>query len=142
MESKIEQKTFKRKPLSLTHCIFYESWPNDSEQRNYTLHKCKNDKNTGGQIGDPWGDNDNPHDARTYSGWHKNEGMKYRCWGRPEEIAECEMALSRTKPEVECARFEREQAHPTKALVLKEELRERVYETDGLCLVCQNCLEK
>jgi hypothetical protein len=139
MDSKTEQKTFKRKPLSLAHCIFYKTWWNDPEQRNYTLEECKNEENTGGQIGHPWG-NDS-HNERTYSTWHENKGMKYRCFGDFEKIANCEMALTETKPEVECERFETEKAHPSKALVLKEELRKRFYETDGLCLICQNCLE-
>lgn len=139
MKSETEQKICKRKPASSASCVFYEHWWNDPEQRNYVLEKCSNEKNTGGRNGGPH--NDYSHDERTYSCWHKNEGMKYRCWEKSEKIMQCEMALCKTKPEVVCEKFVKEQANPTKALVLKEEIRERFYEADGLCAICRNCFE-
>lgn len=136
----METKTFERKPASFAYCAFYERWWNDPEQRNYTLESCNNKENTGGCTSkDRYIDR---HSDRTYSCWHKNEGMKYRCWGDSEKVMECEMALVRTEPEVKCEKFVEEQAHPKQALVLKEEIRERFYEADGLCAICQNCFEE
>ena len=139
LTDKITPKEFERKPLPLAICIFDDSWWNDPEQRNYTLHKCNNPKNTGGKSGEPWqGD---LHGEHTYSSWHENEGMKYRCGSNPEKIAKCPMALAKTEPKVKCERFVEEKAHPSKALVLKPELREKYYQTDGVCLSCQKCID-
>jgi len=133
-----EQKTFERKPISLALCRHYDYWWNDPEQRNYTLHQCRNKENTGGITGSV---NLEFHGTRTYSVWHENKGMKYRCWGKSEKKLECELAVAKTQPEVPCQRFVSEEAHPKEALVLKEEIRERFYETDTLCAMCQNCFE-
>ncbi|HTY43757.1 MAG TPA: hypothetical protein VMC80_00755 [Patescibacteria group bacterium] len=81
---------------SLATCIFDESYWNDQEQRNYRLYRCNNPENTGG-TGSHCGDDGRLlkhefHDSRTYSCWYKNKGMRYRCFGEPEEIAKCPMA--------------------------------------------------
>jgi hypothetical protein len=139
MKIETEQKIFERKPSSLASCVFYEHWWNDPEQRNYILEQCNNKKNTGGCSCAPFGEFS--HGERTYSCWHKNEGMKYRCWGDSEKVMKCPMALCKTEPEVACEKFVEEQAHPKKAVVLKEEIREMFYQADGLCAICRNCFE-
>ena len=127
-----------RKPLPYASCIFADEWWNDSEQCNYHLHKCNNPENTGGKSNFILG---KIYDKNEYSCHHKNEEMKYRCWGMSEKIAECSMALSQTQPEVDCEMFTEEEASPSIALVSKEELKEKFYQPNGLCLSCQNCLE-
>ena len=134
----IQQETPNRKPLPFATCIFASRWWNDSEQRNYLLYECENPENTGGKISYK---EDPTHGSRTYSCWHKNEGMTYRCWSKSKKIAECSMALAKTKPEVNCERFIEEEAHPLIALISKKGLREEFYQSDGLCLICQNCIE-
>lgn len=84
-----QEKTIK-KSLLVVNCVFDEYWWNDPEQRNYFLHRCGNPKNTGGEVGYAWGED--YHDERTYSCWHKNEGMKYRCWSDSGKIAKCPFA--------------------------------------------------
>lgn len=130
-----------RKPLPTAWCNFATSWWNDPEQRNYFLYECNNPENVGGERDSPFSDYEDFHGPRTYSCWHKNEGMKYRCWSESKKIAECPMALTNTKPEVECERFEPEKAHPLKALVTKEELRKKFYAPNYFCITCSNCLE-
>jgi len=85
--------------------------------------------------------NRNRHDSQTYSCWHKNESMRYRCWGNHRKILECLMALTKSMPEVDCELFMPEEIHPSEALVTKQELKERFYQPNGYCLVCQNCVD-
>ena len=138
VDSITQQEISSRKPLSFASCIFADSWWNDSEQRNYILYECGNPENVGGKLNYSL---NNSHGERTYSHWHKNEGMTYRCWSEPEKIAECPLALTKTEPEVDCRRFIKEEAHPSEALVTKKGLREKFYQPDALCLSCQNCIE-
>ena len=78
---------------SLATCVFSSSRWNDFEQKNYTLYFCSNPENTGGKERNPFPlDSGDSHSPRTYSCWHKNEGMKHRCWEKSEKIAECPMA--------------------------------------------------
>jgi len=67
--------------------------------------------------------------------------MKYRCGSKSEKIEGCPIAVAKTKPEVDCERFIEEEAHPSFALITKEGIRKEFYQTDALCVSCENCLE-
>lgn len=144
MEEVETEKTFKRKELKNTICKFFESWWNDPQDRNYTINECNNPKNTGGKGTDFLNRGQN-HSSQQYSCWHKNPGMQNRCWGNPKKMNECEMALTNLQPEVKCEIFkeyyQNQTAHPSEALVTKEEIREILCNTRNNCLSCQNCLE-
>jgi len=70
-------------------CEFEENWWNDPEQRNYLLYECHNPKNAGGRASTFEDGLSNYHSSRTYSCWHKNEGMTYRCFGDSKKITNC-----------------------------------------------------
>jgi len=140
MKDAVKPAEFERKSSDSAVCQFYEDYWNDAEQRNYTIHVCAHPGNRGERssiavISEL-------HDDNEYSCWHKNPKMPYRCWGEGEKIAKCPMALTETRPEVECSMFVSEEAHPTKARVTKEEIREKFYQPIGICMSCQNCIEK
>lgn len=124
--------------LNFMRCIFADSYVNDPEQRNYFLYKCKNPENEGGETSARMEDF---HDARTYSCWYKNEGMRYGCWSKPSKIINCPMALAYTEPEINCEKFKKEKTSPLKALITKEGLKEQFYQPDELCISCENCLD-
>jgi len=136
MKDIIKSKQFKRKPLESLNCDFYDYHWNDSEQRNYIIKVCNNDKNEGESenIADYF------HSSHEYSDHYKNTKMPYRCWDEDNKIAKCPMALTDTEPEVECSLFVPEKARPTKALVTKEEIKERFYQPTGICMACKNCI--
>lgn len=137
--NKSQQEEPNAKSLNIASCIYVEDWWNDPEQRNYILYECRNPENVGGERGDPF--SDNPHGLRTYSCWHKNESMTYRCWSDSKKIAQCPIAIAKTEPEVSCERFKKGEAHPSVALITKKGLREKFHQPDALCLTCENCIK-
>jgi hypothetical protein len=74
-------------------CEFYASGWNDQEQKNYRIYECTNKKNIGGNAGFDGDDGkrllDVFYTSRMYSCWRKNEGMTFRCFGKPEKMKEC-----------------------------------------------------
>ncbi|MGD9276869.1 MAG: hypothetical protein PVJ67_06890 [Candidatus Pacearchaeota archaeon] len=52
------------------------------------------------------------------------------------------MALTQSVPEVDCSVFDSEEVHPTKALISKEDLRDKFYQANAVCISCRNCLEE
>jgi hypothetical protein len=139
MDSAIKPVEFERKSRSLIGCKFHDWYWNDAEQRNYTIEVCNHPENRGKESGIEL-PLDMGHNSHEYSCWHKNPTMPNRCWGESEKTARCPMAITKTEPEVECHVFVKEEAHPAKALVTKEEIKERFYQPTGACLTCRNCI--
>lgn len=86
--------TNKDEKSSLVNYAFSHFEWNDFEQKNYILYTCGNSDNTGGVATDFLFERD-PHGENTYSCWHQNEGMKYRCWGNSEKMAKCPMVKAK-----------------------------------------------